>query len=115
MNRIVAGYQAGPYVLKKQQAFTKMDSVKTRWVFKILFLGAFVVFLSLFYIWSRVQIVSVGYQINALEKKQDKLKNDNKLLQMELSLMTSPTRIENFASSKLKMQLPNQDQIIKVE
>jgi cell division protein FtsL len=115
MNRVVSGYQVGSYSVRKQQAFTKIDFLKTRLIFKLLILGAFVVFLSLFYIWSRVQIVSLGYQINELKKVQADLKNNNKLLQMELALLKSPTRLQQIASEKLQMKIPSQDRIIEIE
>lgn len=115
MNRVIAGYPVGSYAVKRQQAFTKLDFIKTRLAFKTLVLVALMVFLSLFYIWSRVQIVTSSYQINELKIEQGGLKNLNKRLQIELSLLKSPTRLEKFAEDSGQMRLPTQSQIIEME
>lgn len=114
MSRIVPGRKIAPYSVKQQQAYTKMDFLRMRLVFKTLILVSLMVFLSLFYIWSRIQIVDSGYKINELKRRQAFLKNENKLLQMELSLLKSPTRLEKFAAESLKMRLPTKEQIIEV-
>lgn len=114
MSRLIPGRKMAPYSVKGQQAYTKMDFLRMRLVFKALALVSLMVFLSLFYIWSRIQIVDSGYGINELKRQQAILKNENKLLQMELSLLKSPKRLEKFATENLKMQLPTKEQIIEV-
>lgn len=116
MQRVATGYRhTSTVAMKRQQAFTKLDFFKTRLLFKTLVLMAFVVFLSLFYIWSQAQIVSYGYQINELKKHQATLKNQNKLLKMELSLLKSPGRLHKITKKKLNMHPPQVDQVIRVE
>jgi cell division protein FtsL len=80
-----------------------------------LILGVFVVTLSIFYIWSRVQIVQIGYEINEYKKEQVNLEDENKKLSMEYTLMKSPKRITEFAQTKLNMKLPDIKNIIEVE
>lgn len=112
MNRIVAGYPIGSRSLKRQDAYTKIDWIKKQLLLKLLILGVFIVILSLIYIWSRVQVVAVGYAINDLKQEQFVLKNDNKKLQMELALLKSPERLKSLVGTRLNMALPTQDRII---
>ena len=114
MNRITSDYKFNVGSVRNQRTYTKLDNFKIKFVAKCLMLGAFIVLLSLVYIWSRIQIVQAGYGINELKKEQSVLKDDTKRLQMEHSLLKSPERIEDYATIQLKMSLPNQTKIIKI-
>ena len=115
MNRMMTGYGFGGYAARRQQAFTKSDFLKARFALKLLVLVAFVVFLSLFYIWSRVQIVQSGYRINALKNERIELTNGSKRLKVELSVLRSPQRLERIASDNLGMTLPDRKKIIGID
>ncbi|EKD42566.1 MAG: Cell division protein FtsL [uncultured bacterium] len=97
--------------VRKQRTYTKEDLFKTQILFRTLFLVALVAILSLFYIWSRVQIVHYGYEINRLRSNQDTLLEQNKKLKVEWATLKSPQRIEKIAAEKLMMQAPMEDQI----
>jgi cell division protein FtsL len=107
-------YHPGPRTIKKQNTITKLDFLRTRIVMKLLVLGVFIVILALFYIWSRIQIVQVGYEINALSGEQQTLKNENRNLHLELMLLKSPQRIEKIAKEKLLMKELAHDRIFKL-
>lgn len=111
MTRILTPFSLGSEVVRKQRAYTKDDLVKTKFVFRILFLVAFMAILSLFYIWSRVQIVQYGYEINELKVRQHQLIEENKRLKVETATLKSPNRIEKIARERLKMRAPLPEQI----
>ncbi len=111
MSRVYTPWAMEAPVIRRQRAYTKEDFLKTRLLFKILFLVAFMAILSLFYIWSRVQIVQYGYEINELRGKHQVLTEQNKKLKVEVATLKSPQRIETLAVEKLKMQSPKQEQI----
>lgn len=115
MNRIVTGYQLGGRAVKKQSAFTKIDFLKTQLLLKLLFLGFFIVILSLFYIWSRVQVVQISYDINAANKVKRELIDNNKKLKTELMLIKSPERLSKIAMGPLNMSFPQQNQLFKIQ
>lgn len=106
MNRIVVGYPGGPRTVDKQNPVTKLDFLKARMVIKLIILGAFIAGLSLFYIWSRIQIVQIGYEINELKNEQQVLQDQQNRLRLELSLMKSPARIRAYARDVLKLDYP---------
>lgn len=114
MNRVMTGYGFGGHAARRQQAFTKSDFLKARFAFKLLVLVAFIVFLSLFYIWSRVQIVQTGYRINALKNERVELANGSKRFKVELSVLRSPQRLERIAGEKLGMILPGRERIVGI-
>lgn len=115
MNRIVTGYQLGARSVRQQKAVTKLDFFKTKLVMRLLVLGAFIVVLSLFYIWSRVQIVQMGYEIHEIKKAQQRLVDENKKYKLELSVMKSPDRVQRYAEGDLKMAVPEESGIIEIQ
>ena len=114
MNRILTGFNLATRAIDRQQAVSKLDFLKTKLVMRLLVLGVFTVILSLFYIWSRVQIVQMGYELNDYKLEQQQLIDENKKLQMELSVMTSPDRIKTYVQEKFNMTLPAADKIIEL-
>ncbi len=101
--------------LKKQAAFTKRDLSKFKILFRLLFVGAVVMVLCLFYIWSRVEVLKMGYDIGELQKEQKELKEQSQKLKLEISVLQSPKRIETLATQKLDMVWPSADQVYKVK
>lgn len=95
--------------LKRQTAFTKQDHSKLKVLLRLIGLGMIVMMLSLFYIWSRVEVVKMGYEIGGLIKHQKDLKVQGQKLKLELSVLKAPERIESLASEKLKMVWPTAD------
>ena len=92
--------------LRKRRLFKKAGT------YSIILLSA--VFL-LFYVWQRVQVISVGYQIEALKKEKDSLSRTNRSLTIEAASLTSPDRVEAIASSEIGMRTPGDTQIILVK
>lgn len=70
--------------------------------------------LLLLYVWERVEIVRVGYQIERLKVKKVTLERERDELQVKLSALTSPERIARVATEKLGLALPQQGQVILV-
>lgn len=54
-------------------------------------------------------------EINDLEKKQEKLVEENKRLVSDISILTSAQRIEKIATEELKMHKAETEDIIRVE
>ncbi len=67
------------------------------------------------YVWQRVQVIKVGYQIEALKKEKAGLLRENEDLQIESSTLASPARIESIADSDIGMHVPKSGQIVLVE
>jgi len=84
---------------------------------RILLLLIFLFFLiagSLFYVWSRIQVIQLGYEISNGLKGERALAESNKRLRLEIATLKSYTRIEKFAAEELRMTKPKPDQVIVI-
>lgn len=100
--------------LKRQTAFTKKDHSKLQVLLRLLFFVILIMVLCLFYIWSRVEVVKMGYQIGELQKEQKELQAESQKLKLELSIRNAPERIESLAVNKLKMIWPKPEHVLKI-
>ncbi len=67
---------------------------------------------SLFYVWSRVLVINLGYDLSQAMEIQGELVQDNKKLQIEIATLKSLARIERIAQDELDMEKPLPGQII---
>ena len=84
---------------------------------RILFFILFLVFLiggSLFYVWSRIQVIQVGYEISNTLKEERALAEANKRIRLEIATLKSYTRIEKIAVEELGMGKPKPGQVIVI-
>ena len=78
----------------------------------VLAILAIIISVLLFYTWSRVQAVRIGYEIFNANSEMRKLDQENKELILEIATLKSPKRIEKIAREELKLVLPRDEQII---
>lgn len=69
---------------------------------------------SLFYVWSRIQVIQLGYEISNALKKERVLTEANKKLRLEIATLKSYARIEKIAAEELRMIKPKPDQVIVI-
>ena len=69
---------------------------------------------SLFYVWSRIQVIQFGYEISGVLKAGRELAESNKKLRLEIATLKSYTRIEKIAVEDLKMDKPKPDEVIVI-
>ena len=68
----------------------------------------------LFYVWGKVDVVRVGYELDELSKRKIALEQEHDLLQITYSQLTAPDRIAKEATKKLLMKQPDPGQVILV-
>jgi cell division protein FtsL len=66
------------------------------------------------FVWERVDMVRVGYQIERLKQDKVMLERERDELRVKFSALSAPDRIAKVASEKLGMALPQQGQVIIV-
>ena len=81
-------------------------------LFLILVIGLSSTFL--FYVWGKVDVVRVGYELDQLSKRKMALEQEHDRLQITFSQLTAPNRIAQEASAKLNMKPPDPGQVILV-
>ena len=69
---------------------------------------------SLFYVWSRIQVIQLGYEISDALKEERALIEANKKLRLEIATLKSYSRIEKFAMEELRMAKPKPEQVIVI-
>ncbi len=69
---------------------------------------------SLFYVWSRIQVIQLGYEISNALKEERALIEANKKLRLEIATLKSYGRIEKFAVEELRMVKPKPEQVIVI-
>lgn len=83
----------------------------------LLLIAAFLLFFiggSLFYVWSRIQVLQLGYEISNALKEEKALTEKNKKLRLEIATLKSYGRIEKLAVEELKMTKPKPEQVIVI-
>lgn len=76
------------------------------------FVGLCLVFV---FVWERVDMVRVGYQIERLKHDKVVLERERDELRVKFSALSAPDRIAKVASDELGMALPQQGQVIMVQ
>ncbi len=84
-------------------------------LFPLLVLIAVLLILSLFVVWSRLQVVHLEYEISSLEGRVREVAQDVQRLRLEAASLRSPARIEQIAQSRIGLRLPTADQVIPIE
>ena len=69
---------------------------------------------SLFYVWSRIQVIRLGYEISNAMKEERALTEANKKLRLEIATLKSYARIEKLALEELRMAKPRPEQVIVI-
>jgi len=69
---------------------------------------------SLFYVWSRIQVIQLGYEISIALKEERALTETNKKLRLEIATLKSYARIEKLAVEELRMAKPKPEQVIVI-
>ena len=70
--------------------------------------------LVLLFVWERVDIVRIGYQIERLKGQKVVLERERDELRVKLSTLTAPERIARMATDKLGMIQPDKGQVVVV-
>jgi len=71
--------------------------------------------LSLFFVWSRIQVVNLAYDISSLEGRLRGMQQETQRLRLEAASLRSPGRIERVALNELGLRLPTPEQVITVD
>ena len=62
--------------------------------------------LAFLFVWSRSEVVQMGYRISEVRKQQEKLLSQKSQLELERASLRDPRRIEEIATRRLGMHLP---------
>ena len=69
----------------------------------------------IFFVWSRLQITHLGYQISQANSTQQRLLKLNKQMKVEVASLKSLSRIESIAKNQLGLINPEPHQVIFIK
>jgi len=96
-----------------QKAKTKSRPRKSN--FMIFIVPLILLILSaLFFVWSRIQVIQLGYEISLALKEGRALTEGNKQLKLEIATLKSYARIEKIAVEELGLSKPRSDQVVVI-
>jgi len=70
---------------------------------------------SLFFVWSRIAVVNLEYEISSLGTQLREVEQEQKRLRLESAHLRSPVRVERVARNELGLQMPSLEQIILID
>lgn len=79
--------------------------------------GLFLLLITAFtcsFVWVRLQLVSIGYEIHELEEKERTLKDECNKLALKINEAKAPQRLEQLAKSKFNMYPPAANQVVVI-
>jgi len=65
-------------------------------------------------VWIRLRVIDTTYQINQAEQQIQNAKREDEKLELKVSQLRSPRRLEALAKNKFKLQPPKTDQVIRI-
>lgn len=107
--------QSSANVLTTQRVRDRKD-VKDTGFFYLSLAGVAIVALIFFvYLWSRVTVVHVGYDISQANYDRARLVEENKHLRLEQTRLSAPGRIEKYAREELGLDYPTPAQVVRIK
>ena len=94
--------------------FKKNSEDNINSAFQTLIIVVMLMFVFITYVWQRVMIVEVGYNIERLRKEKAELSRRNAELLTEVASLSSLKRIEKIAAADLGMKRPENGSLIVV-
>ena len=82
--------------------------------FPILVFLVAIILTLLFFLWSRLETVKLGYEISRENKKTIELLDENKSLRLQVVNLKSPERIERLARERIGLVYPRERQIVVI-
>ncbi len=97
---------------RPQEPVRQKDPVHFRSLMLILFTCALIVLGILSYIWRGVEIIAMGYRMQGAYHQQTVIQEQRQKLLLERAALRSLDRVEQIATTQLKLVKPTADQVI---
>ncbi len=101
--------------LNTQAMGTKSARVRARIVRRGVVIAAAVIACALAFVWTRVRVVQVGYEVSQLNRQVSELKRQKDQLEVDVARLKSPDRLEKVAVAHFGMRMPAAGEIVFIE
>jgi cell division protein FtsL len=93
----------------------EVDEARQRQLWRSVGIGALLVLVLLFSAWQHFELVRHGYLMERLQQERAAEEEINRQLKLEIEVLSSPKRIEDIATSRLRLIEPKAEQAIVIE
>jgi cell division protein FtsL len=93
----------------------ELDQARQRQLWRSAAIGALLVLVLLFSAWQHFELVRHGYLMERLQQERAAEEEVNRHLRLEIATLRSPKRIEDIATSRLRLVEPKAEQAIVIE
>ena len=100
--------------LKSQKVRSRRDFSDMSFIYTSVLLATICLTVLCGYIWSRITVVSIGYDISTANRERDNLIEQNRRLRIAFERLKSPERIEEIASRELNLVHPEREQVVDI-
>ncbi len=103
------------YLLKEQDVRSRRDLKDMGFLYFSISAVVIIVAVIFLYLWCRLTVVNLGYEISALNEARAVETERNKRLRVELMRLKSPERIERIAVEELGLVYASGDRIVRIK
>jgi len=100
------------FTLLKRQKITRRTKKGKKTVFLLSLLITVLVCSLIFFVWARLQITYLGYQISQANSEHTQLVKLNKQMKLEVASLKALSRIESIAKNQLGLVNPESGQMV---
>lgn len=83
-------------------------------LFPILSFVIILMCMALVFVWSRIEVVNLEYEISSNQERVRALQQEGSRLQLEAASLSSPARIESMARTRLGLRMPAPEQVVTI-
>lgn len=100
--------------VKRQPLAKRTVEVRRRYIRQVVTLLSVALSFGLLFVWTRVQVIQLGYEVSRMRKEVKALTEQKNILEVDIAELLAPERIEKIAVEKFGMRLPLGDEIVIV-
>jgi cell division protein FtsL len=101
-------------ILSQQVVKERILGEKQKNLFFTLAIVVLVVTFLILFVWSRLEVINLGYRISYVDKTQKELLRINRELKLEITSLKSPSRLEKLGGENFDLFPPDPKQIVMV-
>ncbi len=101
--------------VRQQHVSTKSVALRNRHVRRVVSVLLIVAVFAVLYVWARVQVIQLGYEVTRLHSQVVGLENQHAQLNAEVARLKSPDRLEKIAREYFGMHPPRGREIVFVK
>jgi cell division protein FtsL len=102
-------------ILEQQVVRERVLGEKQKSRFFTLAMVFLVVTLFVLFVWSRLEVVNLGYKLSRVSRDQKELLRTNRELKLEIESLKSPSRLEKLGREELGLFPPDPKQVVIVQ